>query len=203
MQQQRILAALGLLLVLSSTSWAEIGVSDDRPLLLAESAAATAQREPFSQGSWTLEFAGSYITHIRWSEDYFTTASAGAYYYIFDNWAFGLRASGYLVDQPNEDGIGSSIDIMGRIHLLKFDGFTIYFDGGGSRIWTDTAVPEGGTTYNWIGRVGGGASWHIGENMHLMGGARYFHLSNGDEHGRINNPSYDGVEMYLGLIFTF
>src|SRR5687767_4336812 len=106
MQQQRILVGLGLLLILSSTGQADFRLMDDQPLLLAETAPPA--REPFSQGSWTLEFAGSYITHIRWSEDYFTTASAGASYYIFKNVAFGLRASGYLVDQPSEDGIGSS-----------------------------------------------------------------------------------------------
>jgi hypothetical protein len=201
MQQQRILVGLGLLLVLSSMCRAEFRLMDDQPVLAAETPPTA--REPFSKGSWAVDFCGSYITHIRYSEDYFTTASAGASYYLFKNVAFNLRVSGYIVDQPIDDGIGSSIDVMGRIHLLKIDRFTLYFDGGGSRVWTDTAVPQGGTTYNWIGRVGGGATWNLFDNVHLMGGARYFHLSNGDEHGRINNPGYDGIETYLGLMFTF
>ena len=91
----------------------------------------------------------------------------------------------------------------GALHLLRFEGITIYFDGGGSRIFSNTAVPEFGTTYNYIGRIGGGATIHLLDNVHLMLGARYFHLSNGDIHGRINNPSYDGIESYAGLVFTF
>jgi hypothetical protein len=201
MQQQRIPVGLGLLLILSSVIHAELRLMDDQPLLLAET--APSPREPFSRGSWALDFCGSYIAHIRYSEDYFTTASAGGSYYLFKNVALNLRLSGYAIDQPIDDGIGSSFDLMGRIHLLKIDRLTVYFDGGGSRIWTNTAVPQGGTTYNWIGRVGGGATWNLYDNVHLMAGARYFHLSNGDEHGRINNPGYDGIETYVGVMITF
>jgi hypothetical protein len=28
-------------------------------------------------------------------------------------------------------------------------------------------------------------------------------LSNGNQHGRIKNPSYDGIEWYVGVMFTF
>jgi hypothetical protein len=189
-----------------SFAHAEFRLLDDQPLLAAAEAAPTSapvQRQPFSKDSWAADFCGSYITHIRWSEDYFTTGSAGINYYFFDNVSFGLRLSGYLIDQPNDDGTAGSFDVHGRIHLLKIDRFTLYFDGGGSRAWSNTAVPEGGTTYNYIGRVGGGVTYHLFDNMHLMGGARYFHLSNGDVHGRINNPSFDGIESYIGVMLTF
>jgi len=99
--------------------------------------------------------------------------------------------------------VQGSFDIGGRLHLLRIDRFTLYFDGGGSRAWSNKPVPEFGTTYNYIGRVGGGATYRLFDNVHFMAGARYFHQSNGDVHGRINNPSYDGIETYAGLIFTF
>ena len=191
------LRILPVLLVLTSFANAEFHLTLDPP------ADSDPPRQPFDKNTWSLDLAGSYITHIRWSEDYLTTGSVRLNYYIWKNVALNLGVSGYLIDQPNEDATAGSFDIGGRIHLLKFDGITIYFDGGGSRIFSDTAVPEGGTTYNWIGRVGGGATWHLFDNVHLMAGARYFHLSNGDVHGRINNPSYDGIESYVGLIFTF
>ncbi len=174
-----------ILLLLASISRAEFRLLDgDHPLL-------------------PLDLAGSYITHIRYSEDYFTTGSARFNYYVIKNLAFTFGVSGYLIDQPDNDATAASFDIGGRLHLLRIDRFTLYFDGGGSRTWSNKAVPEFGTTYNYIGRVGGGATWRLFDNVHLMAGARYFHQSNGDVHGRINNPGYDGIESYAGLIFTF
>ena len=35
-----------------------------------------------------------------------------------------------------------------------------------------------------------------------MAGARYAHLSNANQHGREKNPSFDGVEYYVGVLFT-
>jgi len=64
-------------------------------------------------------------------------------------------------------------------------------------------VPTFGTTYNFTARVGPGVSYRISDDVFLLGGARYFHLSNGNQHGRIKNPSYDGIEWYVGLMFTF
>ena len=202
-------------LIFASISRAEFqfGTPDDHSGLLSEQPIvadipATAPTpaptpQPFDKGTWSLELAGSYITHIRWSEDYFTTGSARFSYYVAKNLAFTFGLSGYLIDQPSEDATGGAFDLGGRLHLLSFDGITIYFDGGGSRIFSDTAVPEFGTTYNYIGRVGGGATIHLFDNVHLVLGARYFHLSNGDIHGRVKNPSFDGIESYAGLLFTF
>jgi len=173
------------------------------PLLLADVPATEPVKEAFDKDTWSLDLAGSYITHIRFSEDYFTTGSARLNYYVIKNLAFTFGVSGYLIDQPDNDATAASLDIGGRLHLLRIDRFTLYFDGGGSRTWSNKAVPEFGTTYNYIGRVGGGVTYRLFDNVHFMAGARYFHQSNGDVHGRINNPSYDGIETYAGLIFTF
>ena len=60
----------------------------------------------------------------------------------------------------------------------------------------------GGTTYNFTARVGPGVTYRLFDNAHLAAGVRYFHNSNGDQHGRGKNPGYDGVEYYVGMIFT-
>jgi len=189
--------------LLASISRADFRLLDDEHPLLADAPATAPAKAAFDKDTWSFDLAGSYITHIRYSEDYFTTGSARFNYYVIKNLAFTFGVSGYLVDQPDNDAIQSSLDIGGRLHLLRIDRFTLYFDGGGIRTWSDTAVPEGGTTYNYIGRVGGGLTYHLFDNVHLMAGARYFHQSNGDIHHRINNPGYDGIESYAGLIFTF
>ena len=192
-----------LVLAFASVGRANFRLLDDEHPLLPDVPATSLAQEPFDKNTWTLDLCGGYITHIRWSDDYFTVGSARLNYYVIKNLAFTFGVSGYLVDQPDNDAIQSSLDIGGRLHLLRMDRFTVYFDGGGIRTWSDTAVPEGGTTYNYIGRVGGGVTYHLFDNVHLMAGARYFHQSNGDIHHRVNNPSYDGIESYVGLMFTF
>src|SRR5882762_2155271 len=141
------------------------GLLDDRPLLL-EVPTTSRAKEPFDKDTWSFDLDGSYITHIRFSEDHFTTGSARFNYYVFKNLAFTFGVSGYLVDQPDNDATEGSFDIGGRLHLLRIDRFTLYFDGGGSRAWSNKPVPEFGTTYNYIGRIGGGATWRLRDNMH-------------------------------------
>ena len=51
--------------------------------------------------------------------------------------------------------------------------------------------------------TGPGLTYRLDDNTYLMGGARYFHVSNGNQFGRINNPSYDGVQYYVGVMFAF
>jgi hypothetical protein len=45
--------------------------------------------------------------------------------------------------------------------------------------------------------------YRLADDTYLLGGARYFHLSNAKAHGSEKNPSYDGVEYYVGLMFAF
>ena len=175
----------------------------------ATQAAEPALREhSFSKGTWALELSGSFGEPIRYSDEEVRTAAAGVGFYLLDD--FAIIARGLFVGIEHEpgsfpdDAVGAGADLLLRWHALHIgDDVTIYLDGGGGRFWTDEPSPPGGTTYNWIGRVGLGATWRIGERTHLIGGARYYHYSNGDVHGRINNPGHDGVEGYFGLVFTW
>jgi hypothetical protein len=67
----------------------------------------------------------------------------------------------------------------------------------------DRAVPEFGTHFNFTAKGGAGATWRLTDSLHLIGGARYFHLSNGNLHGRDQNPSHDGVQYWAGVMVTF
>lgn len=157
---------------------------------------------PFPKGTWSFELEASYTVPIRFSTDEFTTATAGVGYYLFDNFSVSAFAHGLLVNQEldhNTGGGGASILL--RWHLINIDRFSFYLDGGGGLAWTNDPVPTGGTTYNYTARAGGGVAYRLKEDLHLLGGARYFHLSNANQHGRENNPSFDGVEYYIGLMF--
>jgi hypothetical protein len=160
--------------------------------------------KPFAQGTKTLEFEGSYTTPIRFSREEFATASIGVGYYVFDNHSVTLFAQGFHVNQAfGESTDAGAVFVLGRSILYTADRFAFYIDGGGGYSWANAAVPIGGTTYNFNARAGLGMGYRLTDDTYLMGGARYFHLSNAQAHGQDKNPSYDGVEYYLGVMFAF
>jgi opacity protein-like surface antigen len=169
-------------------------------VLPAAQARAGADSPAFPGGTWTLELSGSYADPIRFSEDRMAFGTAGVNYYLWDNLSLGLHFSGYGVDQPSDEGYGVGFELWGRLHLLSFDRFTVYFDGGGGRTYFDPEEPAFGTHWNWTAKVGGGVTYRMDDNAYLMGGARYMHVSNGNQFGRENNPSYDAVQYYVGLM---
>ena len=95
------------------------------------------------------------------------------------------------------------MDLYARIFLLTVNRFSIYADGGAGAIFTDKAVPEFGTAFNFTPRGGVGISFRIDDNVYLTAGARYWHLSNAGYHSISRNPSFDSVQYYGGVLFTF
>jgi hypothetical protein len=161
-------------------------------------------RTPFAKGTWTVQAEASYTTSIRYSVEEIASGGVGVGYYVFDNHCLTLMANGFHVNQAfDRSAEAGSVTIMGRWHVFNPGRFTFYLDGGGGYSWANEAVPIGGTTYNFNARIGPGLGYRLDDNIYLMGGARYFHLSNAQQHGREKNPSYDGVEFYVGMLFAF
>ena len=159
----------------------------------------------FPKGTFSLELEASYTNPIRFSTNEFITLSAAGGYYFWDNWSVSLRGEYMHVNQDfgENDADGGGAGVLLRWHVINVDRLSFYIDGGGGLSWFNKAVPTFGTTYNFTARVGPGLSYRISDDVFLLGGARYFHLSNGNQHGRIKNPSYDGIEWYMGVMFTF
>jgi hypothetical protein len=194
---RRWVALVGILFVMFSTFAVAGETPDDFRLDVVPA-------KPFARGTKTLEFEGSYTSPIRFSEDELATGSVGVGYYLFDNHSVTLFAQGFHVNQPfGESTEAGAVFVLGRSILYSVDKVSFYIDGGGGYSWANSAVPIGGTTYNFNARAGVGAAWRLSDDTYLLGGARYFHLSNGKAHGSEKNPSYDGVEYYVGLMFAF
>lgn len=171
-------------------------------------ASVDAGGSPFDKGTWTMSLAGSYTTPIRFSEDELASVSVGVGYYFLDNNQINLELEGYFTDDreyldggDNEVYIGG-IALLGRWHFIARETWSLFLDGGGSVTLASEAFPAEGTHFNLIGRVGLGASLRLSERTHLMGGARYWHLSNGQIRKSDDNPSYDGIQFWAGLMWT-
>jgi hypothetical protein len=194
---RRWVAWVGILFVTFSSFAVAGEASDDFRLDVAPA-------KPFARGTKTLEFEGSYTSPIRFSEEEFVTGTVGVGYYLFDNHSVTLLAQGFHVSQfGGEDAEAGAVIVLGRSILCTADRFSFYIDGGGGYSWANNSVPVGGTKYNFTARAGLGVAWRLADDPSLLGGARYFHLSNAQAHGKEKNPSYDGVEYYVGLMFTF
>ena len=157
----------------------------------------------FRQGTWDLELNGAYVHPIRFSDDKFYNVNIGLGYCLLDNLSITGNLEGYYADQPDNSAVLGGAGLMLRAHLIHIDRLTLYLDAGGSATLADKPVPEFGTHFNFTVKGGAGATWRLRDGFYLEGGARYFHLSNGNLHGRDQNPSFDGIEYYGGMMWTF
>ena len=95
--------------------------------------------------------------------------------------------------------------MLGRWHFWNHDRWSVFLDGGGGVSYAQDDFPTDrytGTQFNFYGKVGLGASYELRSREYLTGGVRYFHLSNGQIHGKDQNPGYDGLQYWVGLMWT-
>ena len=176
-------------------------------LLIACSRLHAAEPTPFAKGTKSLTLSGSYIQHIRFSIDELENIDVSAGYFIWDNHSLNLELQGYHADQQfDSDAYIAGLGLTGRWHFYRGNKWSLFVDGGGSVTYADQEFPEyfgGGTNFNFTGKVGGGGTWQLGDRTHLIGGVRYFHLSNGQIRNSDDNPTYDGIQFWGGVMWTW
>ena len=158
--------------------------------------------DSFRKGTRTAEADGAFVQPIRFSSDKFYQASFALGYYFVDDVAVNAEVAGYFVDQPKDDAVVLAGGVLLRWHFLQAERYTLFADGGFGVSIADTPVPEFGTHFNYTPKGGVGATIRLRDDLHLIGGARFFHMSNANLHGREQNPSQDGVQYYLGVVLT-
>lgn len=157
----------------------------------------------FPTGTRAVEVDATYIHPIRFSENHFYGAGVRAHYYFGDEVSIGVGLEGYYVDQVRDDTVLGGANVHFRWHFLAHEGYSLFFDAGVGVSYAGHDVPETGLHLNYTPRIGGGGTLELREDVHLIGGVRFFHLSNGNLKGVDENPSQDGAEYYVGVLFTF
>jgi hypothetical protein len=169
----------------------------------AEDAPTTTPRPgDFAKGTWTLSLYGAYVHDYQHDGD-LGLGSVGVGYYVADRFAFGAEVRGFGISQegPNAPAVEGNLFI--RQHLVVADPWTLYIDGAAGVFYADHEVPTGGTHFNFMEDTGVGATYRLDDGVYLMGGVRYFHVSNARIHGADRNPAINGLEGYFGVMFTF
>ena len=161
----------------------------------------------FPQGTKSFALTSSYILPARFSEDHLLDVEVAGGYFLWDNHALHIELQGYWADQDfDSDVYIGGIGILGRWHLLRGHRWSFFIDGGGGVTYADQEFPQhpyDGTNFNFTGKVGVGATYEVSDGAHLMGGVRYFHLSNGNYRNRDDNPTYDGMQLWGGMMWTW
>lgn len=180
-------------------SWAVIAAA---VLGLGSSAWAAEGDTLFPAGTRTLSLDASVAVDTY--SDTFASLTAGAGYYVIDNFAFLPQISARFIDTDENETVGGDFSLLMRAHLITRGKWTFFVDAGaGVGYFDHNFTPPDGTHFNFVLQGGPGFTYKLEENLHLVGGARYLHLSNGGIKGADRHTGSNGVLCYVGLMWTF
>lgn len=166
-----------------------------------------ADDSPFAAGKWQLSIYGGAIKESFGGENETLAFGASSIeYFVCDDLSLLAEPIGYSLSHPEEDTYGGGLNIGTRWHFATFDEerFALYWEAlVGYVHFADRAPGSNGTHSNFTLWTGPGAKWRVADNVSLIGGFRYFHLSNASRRGSDRNPSIDGFGGYGGLTIHF
>jgi Lipid A 3-O-deacylase (PagL) len=129
--------------------------------------------------------------------------TTGVAYYFVPDISFGWELTGSYTSQPgpNHDVTagGGNLQMLG--HFLDERTWTLFGDCELGILESNHQIPPNGTDFNFTVHAGAGVTAKLWDNANLIAGARFLHLSNADVHGALRNPSINGGEAYVGLLF--
>ena len=157
----------------------------------------------FARGTWTATAYGSYTKSFTGEEAKIGAGQIGFGYYLLDNFSLNAEVGGFYNVQPGQDATISEGDLLIRHHLFHSGRFSMFIDGTAGISYANHRTPGIGTYYNYILEFGVGSTFQLYDNVHLIGGVRYFHLSNAYLEGPDRNPSINATQGFIGLLFKF
>ena len=169
------------------------------------SAQTTAPHRPpvgdFDKGAWTLSLYAGYDRECS-HDPQLGYVATGVGYFFSDGMSLNAEVRTYGVSQDDgSDAALFEVDLLFRHHFLRQDDWTLFFDVSAGISQATRAVPGDGTHFNFIEKTGVGATYRLGDGMHVIGGVHFWHLSNAKIHGEDKNPGLNGYGAYVGLMW--
>ncbi|MEE2681264.1 MAG: acyloxyacyl hydrolase [Planctomycetota bacterium] len=141
-------------------------------------------------------------TGVNFDDGWMVLGGVGVEWYPVDGFALGFRVDGVgieLKDTPTTGGGGGALLL--RWHVYRAATWSIYLDGGCGLVYFAEEVPSGASRLDFSPQVGGGVTCAIADNLRLMAGLRWYHLSNAQTNS--TNPGVDMLQAYVGLTIGF
>lgn len=128
--------------------------------------------------------------------------------FLADDLEFGVEVAGWYFNQDGPDTGGLSGSMILRWHFAGDEdrSWTLFGDVGIGLLGAFDDVPDGGTSLNFLPRLGFGYTRAIGDDPggpRLTLGARWHHISNARIEGEERNPARDGLMGYFEIQFPF
>lgn len=118
-----------------------------------------------------------------------------------------FELGGWYFNQEGDDAFGINPELVFRWHAFHDEdkSWTWFFDTGIGVVASSDLVPDKGTGFNFMPRVGTGFTIELDaeSQMRLMAGVRWHHISNARIGGDERNPSRDGLGIHAAIVFPF
>ncbi len=123
--------------------------------------------------------------------------------FLVDDWEFRVELGGWYFDQNPDPTWGVNPNVIIRWHFINTDPWSVYADAGMGLLFAADDVPSGGSSIDFMPRVGVGVTRRINtRGDRLEFGVRWHHISNARAIGDSNNPDRDGAMLYAGFSFA-
>ncbi len=158
---------------------------------------------PFGQaGSWRWNVQFGFGEDFQDSENRFGLGGLSFSYFAADDFSVDFEFNGLYFDQETvENAGGFNFNLLLRWHVVARDDRSLFVDIGAGVMETSDAVPAGGSSFNFTPQMGAGISFDISDDVRLLTGVRWHHVSNSRTFD--NNPAQDSLYVYAGLSFPF
>lgn len=149
---------------------------------------------------WTVQFGFGF--EIDDFDNHFGLGGVGFSYFPIDDLSINVEFNGmYFVQDKAEEAAGFNFNLLLRWHYLTEEKWTAFAEMSGGIVVNDNPVPANGAGFNFIAQVGAGISVDLGDDVRLLTGIRWHHLSNARTFDR--NPGMDSAFGFVGLSMPF
>lgn len=182
----------------ASTANADTSAEADRPVAYGVA------------GSTWLRFGALYASDFASDNDFNLHVSWSRF--LVDDVEFVLEAAGWYFNQEGQDTGGVSGSFLFRWHFWHADDrrWTVFADAGIGLLAGFDEVPDTGTGFNFLPRLGAGFTRAFNESIDGESrgprweiGVRWHHISNGRISGDERNPARDSLAVYAGMSIPF
>jgi hypothetical protein len=149
---------------------------------------------------WTIQGGGG----VDWTDSGNTMAllGGGFSYFFVEGLSINAEFNGMFFSQADtKDAGGFNFNLLLRWHFIRERNWSIFVDGGAGLLLTVNEVPQFGSSFNFTPQAGVGATIALSDNVRLIGGARWQHVSNAGLYDI--NPGLDHVMGWIGFSVGF
>ena len=156
----------------------------------------------FSKGyqKWQTYFSGAGFDKGK-GEMY--SLHLGYGYFFMDDLSVNIDVlGGYIRSGIDNNGVAAGLDLILRNHpLTGHDNLWSLYLEAGTGLQQQSTNFAGSRRFNFRLLGGVGATFRVAQNVRIMAGARYFHVSDAGIEG--GGGGFDGLQFYAGSMFPF